>query len=165
MKKLTIVAAIVCAAVMSQAAALDWALKSSSAIYAGYNAASIGGKYSAGNATADSAAYLIYFNSDDGVGLKQNDLLTALRSGKTVDEAAGQYLFSGEGAVGAVGSGFSGSKASYELRKICIDHIYQRFGAEKAVSISGDDIRTISRYYADPAQPNIGSVRVMDLIG
>ena len=63
------------------------------------------------------------------------------------------------------GLGFSGSKASYELRKICIDHIYQRFGAEKAVSISGDDIRTISRYYADPAQPNIGAVRVMDLIG
>ena len=61
--------------------------------------------------------------------------------------------------------GFSGSKASYELRKICIDHIYQRFGAEKAVSISGDDIRTISRYYADPAQPNIGAVRVVDLIG
>ena len=63
------------------------------------------------------------------------------------------------------GLGFSGSKASYELRKICIDHIYQRFGAEKAVSISGDDIRTISRYYADPAQPNIGTVRVLDLIG
>ena len=35
------------------------------------------------------------------------------------------------------GLGFSGSKASYELRKICIDHIYQWFGAEKAVSISG----------------------------
>ena len=62
------------------------------------------------------------------------------------------------------GLGFSGSKASYELRKICIDHIYQRFGAEKAVSISGDDIRTISRYYADPAQPNIGCVRVLDLL-
>ena len=61
--------------------------------------------------------------------------------------------------------GFSGSKASYELRKICIDHVYQKFGAEKAVSISGDDIRTISHYYADPAQPNIGAVRVLDLIG
>ena len=61
--------------------------------------------------------------------------------------------------------GFSGSKASYELRKICIDHVYQKFGVEKAVSISGDDIRTISHYYADPAQPNIGTVRVLDLIG
>ena len=28
-----------------------------------------------------------------------------------------------------------------------------------------NDIRTISRYYADPAQPNIGAVRVLDLIG
>lgn len=60
--------------------------------------------------------------------------------------------------------GFRGSKASYELRKICIDHIYQRFGAEMATSISGDDIKTISRYYADPAQPNIGKVKVVDLL-
>jgi hypothetical protein len=59
--------------------------------------------------------------------------------------------------------GFRGSKASYELRKICIDHVYQKYGAEMAVSISGDDIRTISRYYADPAQPNIGAVRITDL--
>ena len=60
--------------------------------------------------------------------------------------------------------GFRGSKASYELRKICIDHIYQKFGAEMAVSISGDDIKTISHYYADTAQPNIGTVRVIDLL-
>ena len=60
--------------------------------------------------------------------------------------------------------GFRGSKASYELRKICIDHIYQKFGAEMAVSISGDDIKTITLYYADPAQPNIGAVRVIDLL-
>lgn len=60
--------------------------------------------------------------------------------------------------------GFHGSKAAYELRKICIDHIYQKFGAEMAVSISGDDIRTITKYYADPAQPNIGTVRVLDLL-
>ena len=59
--------------------------------------------------------------------------------------------------------GFNGSKASYELRKICIDHIYQKFGAEMATSISGDDIKTITRYYADPSQPNIGEVRVVDL--
>ena len=60
--------------------------------------------------------------------------------------------------------GFRGSKGAYELRKICIDHIYQKYGAEVATSISGDDIKTISRYYADPAQPNMGSVRVIDLI-
>ena len=60
--------------------------------------------------------------------------------------------------------GFRGSKASYELRKICIDHIYQKFGAEMAVSISGDDIKTITHYYADPAQPNIGAIRIIDLL-
>ena len=60
--------------------------------------------------------------------------------------------------------GFRGHKAAYELRKICIDHIYQKYGAEMAVSISGDDIKTITRYYADPAQPNIGAVRIIDLL-
>ena len=60
--------------------------------------------------------------------------------------------------------GFRGHKAAYELRKICIDHVYQKYGAEMAVSLSGDDIKTITRYYADPAQPNIGTVRVLDLI-
>ena len=60
--------------------------------------------------------------------------------------------------------GFTGSKASYELRKICIDHIYQKFGAEAATSISGDDIKTITHYYADPAQPNVANVRVIDLL-
>jgi len=60
--------------------------------------------------------------------------------------------------------GFHGHKAAYELRKICIDHVYQKFGAEMAVSISGDDIKTITKYYADPAQPNIGAVRIVDLL-
>ena len=55
-------------------------------------------------------------------------------------------------------------KALYELRKVCVDHIYQRYGAEMATSISGDDIKTIIRYYADPSQPNIGAVRVIDLL-
>ncbi len=60
--------------------------------------------------------------------------------------------------------GLHGQKGAYELRKICIDHVYQKYGAEMAVSISGDDIKTISRYYADPAQPNIGPVRIIDLL-
>ena len=60
--------------------------------------------------------------------------------------------------------GFAGSKASYELRKICIDHVYQKFGAEMATSISGDEIRTITRYYADPSQPNVGEFRIVDLL-
>ena len=55
-------------------------------------------------------------------------------------------------------------KALYELRKVCVDHIYQRFGAEAASSISGDDIKTVTRYYADPSRPNIGAVRVIDLL-
>ena len=60
--------------------------------------------------------------------------------------------------------GFTGTKGAYELRKICIDHVYQRFGAQRAVSVSGDDIKTITHYYADPAQPNIGDLRITDLL-
>ena len=60
--------------------------------------------------------------------------------------------------------GFRGHKGAYELRKICIDHVYQKYGAEMAVSLSGDDIKTITKYYADPAQPNIGTMRVVDLL-
>ena len=59
---------------------------------------------------------------------------------------------------------FTGTKACYELRKICIDHIYQKFGAEMASSISGDDIRTVMRYYADPSAVNVEGVRVVDLL-
>lgn len=62
------------------------------------------------------------------------------------------------------GLGFTGTKGAYELRKICIDHVYQKFGAEMATSISGDDIKTIIRYYADPTQPNIGEIRITDLL-
>lgn len=60
--------------------------------------------------------------------------------------------------------GFCGSKGAYELRKLCIDHIYQKFGAEMAVSISGDNIKTIMYYYADPSQPNVGDIRVSELL-
>jgi integrase len=59
---------------------------------------------------------------------------------------------------------FTGPKGCYELRKICIDHIYQKFGAEMASSISGDDIRTVMRYYADPSAVNVEGVRVVDLL-
>ena len=43
-------------------------------------------------------------------------------------------------------------KASYELRKICIDHIYQSRGPAMASAISGDDLKTVTYYYADPSQ-------------
>jgi len=62
------------------------------------------------------------------------------------------------------GLGFTGSKACYELRKICIDHVYQRYGAEMAVAISGDDIRTITRFYADPSKAVNNAVCVFDLL-
>ena len=60
--------------------------------------------------------------------------------------------------------GFAGSKGCYELRKMCIDHVYQKYGAESASSISGDDIHTVTRYYADPSRPNIGEVLIVDLL-
>lgn len=44
------------------------------------------------------------------------------------------------------------TKASYELRKLCIDRIYRTYGAEAAVQVSGDDIKTVCRYYADPSR-------------
>lgn len=44
------------------------------------------------------------------------------------------------------------TKGAYELRKMCIDRIYREFGAEAAVQVSGDDIRTVCRYYADPSR-------------
>ena len=59
---------------------------------------------------------------------------------------------------------FAGSKGCYELRKICVDHVYQRYGAEMASSISGDDIRTVTRYYADPSAVNFTGVRIVDLL-
>lgn len=59
---------------------------------------------------------------------------------------------------------FTGPKGCYELRKICIDHVYQKFGAEMASSISGDDIRTMLRYYADPSAVKINGVRIIDLL-
>ena len=44
------------------------------------------------------------------------------------------------------------TKGAYELRKMCIDRSYREFSAEAAVQVSGDDIRTVCRYYADPSR-------------
>ena len=41
-------------------------------------------------------------------------------------------------------------KACYELRKLCIDAVYRTLGVEAAVQVSGDNVATIMRYYADP---------------
>jgi hypothetical protein len=59
---------------------------------------------------------------------------------------------------------FNGSKACYELRKICVDHVYQKYGVEMASSISGDDIKTMMRYYADPSALRMENVRILDLL-
>lgn len=55
-------------------------------------------------------------------------------------------------------------KALYELRKICGDHIYQKFGAEAASAMLGDDIRTVIHFYADPSAATPEAVRVDELI-
>lgn len=55
-------------------------------------------------------------------------------------------------------------KTCYNLRKICVDHIYQKFGAEMASSISGDDIRTVMKYYADPSAVKVKGYRITDLL-
>lgn len=44
---------------------------------------------------------------------------------------------------------FSGKKALYELRKMRIDAEYRHHGIEHAIALSGDDYRTIQRYYAE----------------
>lgn len=41
-------------------------------------------------------------------------------------------------------------KACYELRKLCVDAVYRTMGVEAAVQISGDNVATIMKYYADP---------------
>lgn len=60
--------------------------------------------------------------------------------------------------------GFRGGKGAYELRKICVDHVYQKFGAERATAISGDDIKTVTRYYADPSAVTVVGIRIVDLL-
>lgn len=60
--------------------------------------------------------------------------------------------------------GFTGSKSTYELRKLCIDTTYRHFGAEAASAISGDDIRTVTKYYADSSICNFGNVRISELM-
>lgn len=60
--------------------------------------------------------------------------------------------------------GFTGSKGAYELRKLCIDCVYRNFGAEAASAISGDDIKTVLKYYADGSICNIGNVCISDLM-
>lgn len=88
-------------------------------------------------------------------GVRRGGAQTVLIHGKTVYRKLNRELRA---------LGFNGSKACYELRKICIDHVYQRYGAEMAVAISGDDIRTITRFYADPSKVVCDSVCIFDML-
>lgn len=59
--------------------------------------------------------------------------------------------------------GFDGSKASYELRKLCACAMYKNFGQEATSSLLGDNIDTILKHYADPSA--IGKVvNVADIL-
>ena len=100
MKKLIIAACAMASAAVVHAAACNWDFQTTTPVYAAYNG-TIGTPYTGSYATGASA-YLIYFE-DGGDGVSQGDLLTALRQGKTIQEAAGDYLFSGNGTVGADG--------------------------------------------------------------
>ena len=51
-------------------------------------------------------------------------------------------------------------KRAYELRKMCIDRIYRTYGVEAAVQVSGDDIKTILRFYADPSRANMATIDI-----
>jgi integrase len=53
-------------------------------------------------------------------------------------------------------------KACYELRKLCVDAIYRKFGLERAVQISGDNAATILKFYADP---NVHGLEPVDVSG
>ena len=55
-------------------------------------------------------------------------------------------------------------KATYELRKLRVDAEYRNFGAERASALSGDDIRTLSYFYADVADLSPAAVKAEDLI-
>lgn len=59
--------------------------------------------------------------------------------------------------------GFTGSKGAYELRKIATNSMYKKYGVEMAVSLSGDDIKTILKHYADPSQPHV-NISMIDLL-
>lgn len=56
------------------------------------------------------------------------------------------------------------NKGLYELRKMCIDTVYTKLGAEKASQISGDNITTVCTYYADPCRSDVEAVDLTKLM-
>lgn len=51
-------------------------------------------------------------------------------------------------------------KASYELRKMCVDHAYHEWGVEMASAISGDDIKTLTYFYADTSHVKVSEALI-----
>lgn len=56
------------------------------------------------------------------------------------------------------------NKACYELRKLCVDAVFNSMGAERASQISGDNISTVIKYYADPNKAGFDGVDLTKII-
>ena len=56
-------------------------------------------------------------------------------------------------------------KACYEMRKMCGATVYKKLGAEAACARLGDDLKTVSYFYADPAAAAGKAMSVSDLLG
>ncbi len=50
-------------------------------------------------------------------------------------------------------------KAAYELRKICIDNLFHKLGAEKTSALTGEDMKTIAYFYADVTIADMEPIR------
>ena len=62
---------------------------------------------------------------------------------------------------------FSDFHRKYEIEDLLDkvnEALYDLYGTEVSIRQIRDDIKTITRYYADPAQPNIGAMRILDLL-
>lgn len=54
-------------------------------------------------------------------------------------------------------------KLCYEFRKLDMHRTFHKFGAEKASAKSGDDIKTITYYYADISWVDVSKINIDDL--
>ena len=124
MKKLMIAAAIVCAAVVSQAASTTWQFTTAAAIHDG----------TASGFAEGAKAYVVLFNADyekSDKGLSQSDLLAAFRNKQTIpsEYALGGVTVDENGSIGTTGVTFDKSWIEYDtvgayLAVIADDKIY-----------------------------------------
>jgi integrase len=56
------------------------------------------------------------------------------------------------------------NKACYELRKLCVDAVFNSMGSERASQISGDNISTVIKYYADPNKAGFDGMDLTKII-